>query len=129
VNVRVGTLVGAILIGSGMSDYVRGLREQNVALRRKQKKLLAKIEKLKAEFKVKHAARTKYKTLKVKWSPEALQDLQGMPAAIDKYLEEQMVNDIQKDIDNAFIKDIQAITGGIGTGKRKTSRRNNKTRK
>ena len=113
-----------------MTDYVRGLRKQNVELRRKQKKLLAKIEKLKTEFKVKHAARQKYKTFKVKFTPEAIKYLQSMHNVdFEKELQDAMVNDIQKDIDNAIIKDIQAITGGIRTGKRKTSRRNNKTRK
>jgi hypothetical protein len=111
-------------------DYVKGLREQNVALRRKQKKLREKIEKLKGEFKVKHAARQKWKTFKVKFTPEAIKDFESMHNInFEQELQDAMVNDIQKDIDNDFIKDIQAITGGIGTGKRKTSRRNNKTRK
>ena len=99
-------------------DYTKGLRQQNVALRRKQKKLRAKIEKLKAEFKVKHAARQKRKTLKVKWTAEAMQDFQNMQGInFEKELQDAIVNDIQKDIDNDIIKDIQAFSGGTGTGK------------
>jgi glutamate-1-semialdehyde aminotransferase len=130
VSVRVGTLVGVTLIGSGMSDYVRGLREQNVALRRKQKRLREKIEKLKADFKVKHAARQKYKTFKVKFTPEAIRDLQSMHnVSFEQELQDAMVNDIQKDIDNDFFKAAQAISSGTGTGKRKTVKRNSKTGK